>query len=300
MIRPYLCVSRLERHFSTGNVENLTFEQGVNLLVGRANTGKTKWLQTLDFLLGDTGENPFDGADETGLAKKYDAAAARLMIGEDEVRIERRWREPGAKTKVFVDGEGMSAHDFQQWLMKQLGIPLLSFPKGNPMSGQTWPELSFRMLLRHIYRQQRFWGGIADQQPDGEQHACLLQFFGLAERIYTDEYGQLVGLKMEAEKLKARREQYSQTLEELSRDVLGEPGLTVSVTSATIKAAQDRLSRETEELRKRRHEILVAGSEGAIPPEHRGHVVRLIAGTLCGLGKSAPMFWSTSRSIEAS
>jgi hypothetical protein len=48
---------------------------------------------------------------------------------------------------------------------------------------------------------------VADQQPDGEQHACLLQFLGLAERIYTDEYGQLVGLKMEAEKLKADLEE---------------------------------------------------------------------------------------------
>ena len=80
-------------------------------------------------------------------------------------------------------------------------------------------QLSFRMLLRHVYRQQRFWSGIADQQPDGEQHACLLQFLGLAERIYTDDYGQLIKLRMEAKKMVARREQYSQTLDELARDV---------------------------------------------------------------------------------
>jgi hypothetical protein len=71
--------------------------------------------------------------------------------------------------------------------MRKLGIPLLNFPKGNPMSGQTWPELSFRMLLRHIYRQQRFWIGITDQQPEGEQQACVLQFLGLAERLFTEE-----------------------------------------------------------------------------------------------------------------
>ena len=44
------------------------------------------------------------------------------------------------------------------------------------MSGQTWPELSFRTLLRHIYRQQRFWSDLADKQPEGDQHACLLHF----------------------------------------------------------------------------------------------------------------------------
>ena len=67
MSGPYLSVSRLERRLSGGDVESLTFEPGVNLLVGRPNTGKTKWLQTLDFLLGDTGDNPFEGQEETGL-----------------------------------------------------------------------------------------------------------------------------------------------------------------------------------------------------------------------------------------
>lgn len=275
MSRPYLSVARLERRFTTGNVEELSFEPGVNLLVGRPNTGKTKWLQTLDFILGDTGENPYEGEEETGLADKYDAAAAKLVIGTDTVLVERRWREPGAKSKVFVDGEAMPAREFQHWLMGRLGIPLLNFPKGNPMSGQTWPELTFRMLLRHIYRQQRFWGGIADQQPEGEQHACLLQFLGVAERIYSDEYGQLVELKMRAEKLKARREQYGQTLEELARDILGEPGLTVGVSSASVQAALERLGRETDDLRRRRTDILRVSSEQAILPERRGHISRL-------------------------
>lgn len=275
MSRPYLSISRLERRLSIGNTEELTFVSGVNVLVGRPNTGKTKWLQTLDFLLGDPGENPFEGAEETGLADKYDAAAAQLLIGDERVRIERRWKELGAKSKVFVDGEGMAARDFQHWLMGRLGIPLLNFPKGNPMSGQTWPELSFRMLLRHIYRRQPFWGEIADKQPDGEQHACLLQFLGLAERIYTEDYGDLIRLKMEAERLSARREQYGQTLDDLARDILGDPGMTVSVTAGSIKEARDRLQSETAELQRRRSEILAGASEQAISPEHRGHVARL-------------------------
>lgn len=275
MSRPYLSVSRIERRLSTGNVEELTFAPGVNLLVGRPNTGKTKWLQTLDFLLGDLGDHPFQGAEETGLAEKYDAAAAHLVIGGEEVRVERRWKEPGAKTKVFVDGDAMAAKDFQQWLLAKLDIPLVHYPKGNPMSGQTWPELSFRTLLRHIHRQQRFWTDIADRQPEYEQHACLLQFLGLAERIYTDEYGELVGLRLEAERLKARRDQYGQTLEDLAREVLAEPSLTVSVTPATIAAAQGRLGETTRTLQERRAEILTGASDRALPPEHRGHVARL-------------------------
>jgi predicted nucleic acid-binding Zn-ribbon protein len=270
-----LSIGRLERRFSTGKTEDLQFGAGVNLLVGPPNTGKTKWLQTLDFLLGDPGANPFEGAEEGGLADKYDAAGVELVIGEERLWIERRWREVGAKSKVFVDDQEMAARDFQHFLMQKLGIPLLNFPKGNPMSGQTWPELSFRMLLRHIYRQQRFWGGIADQQPEGEQHACLLQFLGLAEHLFTEEYGQLVRLKMMAEQLKARRDHYRQTLDELARDVLSTPGVSLGVSVATIREAEDRLYREIEELRQRRTELIAGARDKVFSPEHRGRVEQM-------------------------
>ncbi|MBC7949013.1 MAG: hypothetical protein H7Y42_14100 [Chitinophagaceae bacterium] len=265
----------MERRLVTGGTENLWFEPGVNLLVGRPNTGKTKWLQTLDYLIGDPGENPFEGAEESGLAEKYDAAGVELVIGDESLWIERRWRELGAKTKIFVNNEGMPTREFQQFLIKKLGIPLLNFPKGNPMSGQTWPELSFRMMLRHIYRQQRFWSGLVDLQPEGEQHACLLQFLGIAELIYTDEYGQLIKRKMEVERLKARRDQYGQTLDELARDLLSEPGLSVGATVTTVREAESRLSTEIDAFRKRRVELITVARDKIVSPDQRGHVMQL-------------------------
>ena len=275
MAAALLSVAKLERRLSTGGVEALTFEAGVSVLVGRPNTGKTKWLQTLDFLLGDPGGNPFEGADEEGLAEKYDAAAVELRIGEETFRIERRWREPGAKGKIHVDAEIMLPKDFQHWLLDKLGIPLVNFPKGNPMSGQTWPELSFRILLRHIYRQQRFWGGIADQQPDGEQHASLLQFLGLAEHIYSEDYGQLVELKLQVERLKARRDQFGQTLTELARDLLADEDFTVAVNSVTVRTAQDALNSTTGIMRQKRVALLARTRDQAIAPDHRSRIVEL-------------------------
>lgn len=270
-----LSVSSVERRLSTGNLETLRFEPGVNLFVGRPNTGKTKWLQTLDYLLGDLGENPFAGAEEEGLADKYDAASVDLVIGEEQFRVERRWREQGAKSKILVNGESMQARDFQQFLLQKLGIPLLHFPKGNPMSGQTWPELSFRMLLRHIYRRQLFWGDIADLQPEGEQHACLLQFLGLAERLFSDEYGNLIKLKMDTERLRARRDQYRQTLDELSKDILSVPGVSVGANVTTVRNAENRLLNEVNTLRERRRMLIANGLNEALPPDDRGHVEQL-------------------------
>jgi hypothetical protein len=263
----FLRIVSLERQLATGNVEQLDFEVGVNLLVGRPNTGKTKWLQTLDFLLGDQGEHPFVGAEDTGLPDKYDSAAVTVDISNERYRVERRWREAGAKSKVFVNGEGMPARDFQHWLLERLGIPILHFPKGNPMSGQTWPELSFRMLLRHIHRQQRFWSSLVDQQPDAEQLACVLQFLGLAEVVFSEKYGELIRRLMEIAGLRARKEQFTSVLNDLATDVLAEPEVTVSVTPASIKFALERIRGETELLRQRRTQTL--SDARPVPPRPR-------------------------------
>jgi len=272
MNHSFLSISRVDRLHANGESEHLDFESGVNLLVGPPNTGKTKWFQTLDFLLGDDGQNPFEGADETGLDKKYNAAGANIIIGEENFRIDRRWRQPGAKGKVFVNDEEMGARDFQNWLMDKLGIPVLHYPKGNPMSGQTWPELSFRSLLRHIHRQQRFWGDLADRQYEGEQHACLLQFLGLAEILFSEDYAALVRLEMDSQRLKARRDQYGQTLEELTREVLSDPGLSVSVNAQSIRSAQERVNSEIESLQQRRVALLSNAQDKVVDKTQQSRV----------------------------
>lgn len=275
MSNPFLSISRLDRQLANGSTEHLDFEPGVNLLVGPPNTGKTKWFQTLDFLLGDDGQNPFEGAEETGLDKKYDGAGANIVIGEESFRIDRRWRKAGAKGKIFVDEQEMAARDFQHWLMAKLGIPVLHYPKGNPMSGQTWPELSFRSLLRHIHRQQRFWGDLADRQYEDEQHACLLQFLGLAGILFSDDYAQLVRLKMDSQRLRAGRDQYGQTLEELTREVLYEPGFSVSVNAQSIRLAQERLQADIEGLQQKRVTLLSAAKSSAVDKSEQSRVSTL-------------------------
>ncbi|MFQ6310100.1 hypothetical protein [Lysobacter capsici] len=260
MSEHFLTVNRLERVLTRGGGEAFDLEMGVNLLIGRPNTGKTKWLQTLDFLLGDSGDNPYVDDDDLAedISEKYSAAKAHISIGGEALVIERRWKEPGSKGKVFVNDEAYETGDFQRFLLEKLGIPLLNFPKGNPMSGQTWPHLSFRILLRHIYRQQRFWSGIADQQSENEQHAALLQLLGIAEKVFTADYGELVKLKLEVEKLKARRQQHSEALKDLALEVLSEPELTVEVNEQSVVDASSRLEKKQEALLSQRRELLTS------------------------------------------
>jgi hypothetical protein len=66
------------------------------------NTGKTVWLRMLDFVLGD--RDPAEQALSEELASKYDSIQVQARTGGDEVTLERRWKEAGAKHKVFLDG----------------------------------------------------------------------------------------------------------------------------------------------------------------------------------------------------
>ena len=275
MTPPTLRILKIERRKTVGQPEELLFDQGVNVLVGRPNTGKTRWLQTLDYLLGDSGSSPFEADEDEHLAVIYSAASVTLRIADETLYVERKWNEAGAKSKVFVNGVPIGAQEFQHLLLEKLNIPLLHFPKGNPYSGQTWPELSFRTLLRHIYRRQRFWADIADLQPEGEQHACLLQFLGLAQNVFSDEYGELIRLRSEASKLKARREQYEATLHQLVGDVLIDPDLKGAVTLPRVLEAEKRLGEQAVHLRERRIGILEGVRANVLPPTSRGRSAEL-------------------------
>ncbi|HAL72732.1 MAG TPA: hypothetical protein DCP71_13280, partial [Verrucomicrobiales bacterium] len=185
-----LRIIELRREPSTESNDTLVFEGGVNVVTGEKDAGKTVWLKMLDYLMADDAvpEDAFGAA----VAAKYDSLHARFGIGNQEIKVERRWKEKGLKTKIFLNGESLNTDEFGRKLMEMLGIPLLRFPKGNPYEDRTWPELSLRMLFRHIYRQERFWTDFADKQPEVEQHACICQFMGAAAQVFPREYGELV------------------------------------------------------------------------------------------------------------
>jgi DNA repair exonuclease SbcCD ATPase subunit len=102
-----------------------------------------------------------------------------------------------------------------------------------------------------------------------------LQFLGLAERLFTDDYGELIRLKMDSERLRARRDQYEQTLKELAGDVLTGAGLQSAVTEASVSNAETRLLAEIGSLRDQRTQVLEAARDQAVPPERRAHIERL-------------------------
>src|SRR5437870_12406904 len=125
-----LVVRRLTRSGSGIADDHLMFENGVNVVVGRPNTGKTRWLQMLDYAFGSDSQ-PKDAFGED-LAEKFNRIEVTAEIDGEPLLIERRWNEVGIRTKVFVDGEAIGEREFSTELLKLLDIPLLLYPQGNP------------------------------------------------------------------------------------------------------------------------------------------------------------------------
>src|ERR1035437_5824888 len=173
-----LAIESVRRVPEAGEPEELSFEPGVNLIVGPPNAGKSKWLSFIDFVLGDT--DPPEDTLGPELAESYRSvsiivrvhglenpvAAPPAGVGEGVATVEddgsrrflfeRRWKEPGMKGKVIVDGDAMTTDEFSSFLLTTLGMPLLHYPKGDPYAPRAWPALSWRTLFRHVYREDRF------------------------------------------------------------------------------------------------------------------------------------------------
>jgi hypothetical protein len=233
--------------------EALTFRNGVNVIVGPHNSGKTKWLTILDFVLGDR-----DSAEQAlgELAIKYDRATAVCEIDSSVFTFERRWSEQSQASKVFVDGKPITVPDFYARLMARLRIPIIHYPSGDPLGPRAWPELNFRSLLRHVFRQQKYWSDIADRQPYQEQHACLLQFLGLAESVFSTSYNELAVSQREIADLQIRKEQYLLVLDDVSRPLLQDEELGGVVTEERIAAASRRIDETIATLSTERNTLL--------------------------------------------
>lgn len=256
MAQPTLWVKELSRQPEHGPEDRLAFTTGVNVVVGPPNTGKTKWLQILDYLMGND-SRPEDVLGDEVFAK-YDSAEALLIVAGQEMRVQRRWKQTGARTKVFVDETSLNFKDYLSAIMDRLSIPIVHYPQGDPYGDRTWPELGWRSLYRHVYRRQTFWGDIADRQYESEQHACLLQFLGIAEHLFSEQSGSLVEKEKAIRDLRVARDQFLSMLHELLHEIIGQEELGVAVTPQSIAAAIERTRTEIRSLEQQRQDTLTA------------------------------------------
>ncbi len=257
-----LIINELLRQPERGPEDRLSLEPGVNVIVGPPNTGKSKWLQMLDYLFGD--DDDASGAFGEDLANKYTSVLARVTVAGEAWEIERRWDEGTPKSRVFLNGEATNVKDYRHRLLSQLEIPILHYPQGNPYGQRTWPELGWRSLYRHMYRQQLLWSDIADKQPESEQHACILQFTGLAKHLFSKEYGELVEKEKKIIELKAQKEQFVSVLSDVSKELLSAEEIGVGVTPQSLEAARQRIQGQIDGLSQDRQTLITNLTQGLL------------------------------------
>ena len=251
-----LSIRSVSRRRPDQSEDTLVFKLGVNVLVGDGNAGKTKWLETIDYLFGDD-VSPEERADpDNVLFSNFESASAVLQINDEELLVERRWMEPGSLGKVYVDGEGYAVKDYCHLLMDRLGIPILNYPQGNPYGTRKWPELSWRSLFRHLYRRETFWSDIADRQPAVEQHAALMQLLGVAGQLFSSDVGDLVERNKLLWALQAKRDHFMSILDQISRELVSADELGVALTPESISAAEQRLKDEEDRIAVTRNTLL--------------------------------------------
>lgn len=249
-------VVSVSRTRSDGSTETLAFEEGVNVLVGEGNTGKTKWLQTIDYLLGDEASAEERADPENILFNLFESASAVVKINGEEILVERRWKEAGSLSKVYVNGEPQNVKDYCRSLMVKLGMPALHYPQGNPYGPRKWPELTWRTLFRHMYRRETMWSDLADAQPEVDQHASLTLFLGAAERLFSQDYGDLVSKSKQVMDLQARKDQFMSLLDQVSKELVDAQELGVALTPESIEAAQNKLTAELRAIEGKRTALL--------------------------------------------
>ena len=249
-----LVIKKLMRFPKTVDEDEISLLPGVNVLVGEKDTGKSVWLKMLDFVLGKdkAASNSFGSK----LSEKYDSISAVVNIDDKDILIERKWKERGFANKIIIDGTPIPNDEFSEEILNKLNIPILHFPKGNPYTERTWPQLSFRTLLRHMYRRENLWYDFADKQFDSEQHAALSLFVGIADKLFPDEYGDLVSKQKKVNTLEVMKDQFVDMLQEVSRELIVSRDLSVAFTPESIQTAKDRLRSQIDELYTKRKNIL--------------------------------------------
>lgn len=287
-----MIIRNLTRYPKKDSIDTMSFEPGVNVIVGPPNTGKTQWLKTLDYLLGDDSTAEEILAEE--VFEKYESAVLTISIDGRDYTIERRWKTPGFKTKVIIDGKTKGREDFCHELLMLLDIPIVYYPQGNPYGPRAWRKLGWRSLIRHIYRQQRFWGDLADRQYESEQHACLMQFVGIAKDLFSTEYGALVQKIKKVDELTLKKKHYKSMLQEISKELIDSEDIGVALTPQSIKTASDRINNEIIRLQERRQTLLDNLIENASPQNGQPQKE-----TIQQLGENLAALWTKREALLA-
>ena len=263
MPAPTFHIARIYRIDANNQNEVLEFDSGVNILLGRSNTGKSTWLELIDYVLGKDRTPALFAADaKPPYTPRYTEAGIYYTTAEHTRHICRIFADGVDQNPIYLDGVRVQPVELQRKILADLDIPIVRYPRGNPYQPRSWAELRFRSLFRHTYRQQRFWNDVVDKQYSSEFTACFLQFCGLAQTVYNDAFAEFIEYSSKREKLSAQYDQYQKTLDSFAEQTFEELPLVNGVSEATIEESLQNLQIDADALLEHRKERLYQLADG--------------------------------------
>jgi hypothetical protein len=170
---------------SSGEMDTYAFNTaGLSVLSGVRNSSKTTTLKAIDYCLGNR-DSPTEAL-KAAVADEYVEVSIELTLNGTPTEI-RRSLQHGRQNKVVLNGDEFPVGEFSDRILHKLGWPTLSIPKGIQATTATeLTPLTFRSLLRHIYRNEDSWTQFADKEQEFLRRAVISYLLGFAPTRYSN------------------------------------------------------------------------------------------------------------------
>lgn len=248
-------VKRIRRN---GEVWDIPLKPGINLLIGRPNVSKTTTLEIISFCLGhrDAARKEFIDS----IVQEYEYFELDITIGDSTHVIRRHLHTSGMLSLCEVDGIAYDSDSFQRWLGDRLNWTGFKFPKGRNYAIATEEvSLTFRSVLRHLYRNASSWASFAAKEDEIFRRAVTAFLLGIADEFYAGQDVQQAKGELEKRSLESRRLQLKNTLDSVVRrvtDGFRVQGITTFDTLPDVIAEIDlSIANTTQQLRSLRETI---------------------------------------------
>ena len=261
-----LRILRVQLVQATGEIEEYDLSRAaMTILTGPRNSSKTTTLKVIDYCLGD--DQSVTQKLGAAIEEKYVSVSLDIAIDGKRHQLTRDF-DFGRRGRILVDDEDLAVGELSDWLLQRLGWPQLVIPLGiNPSTATQQTPLTFRAVLRHIYRREDSWTEFASKEQEFLRRAVVSLLLGLAPSRYeTAEYDLGRALRDLAAAEAVYRDVLAST-DESVRAVVTQLSLPPIIDSNSLVGARTELRRQLTAAQAEKDALTQAAAAAAHPTE---------------------------------
>jgi hypothetical protein len=238
----------------------------MTILAGPRNSSKTTTLKVIDYCLGS--RDSVTEALGPAIEEKYMGVGLDVSIDGVLYQLSRSF-EPGRRGRILIGRDtDIPAQEFSSWILQVLAWPQLTIPLGrNALTATQQVPLSFRSLLRHIYRREDSWTDFAVKEQEYLRRAVISLFLGFAQYKYATADFELGQAQRRLAAAEAVHRDVLESTNEAVQSVVHQLGLPPIVDMGSLDGVHSELSRRLQSAESRREAISTAASHAVQPTD---------------------------------